>query len=183
MPQKPRLRELLQPGDLRTVANVPAAVQAVLQNPKLTRSLVKCLFDKDAGVRMRSADALEKISRQRADDLQEFAGVLLSLFEEAEQQELQWHLAVVLPRLRLLPRERHRAVQVLQRCMASRSSIVKTCALQALSDLSLQDESLLPLAYGLLTEAEATGTPAMRARSRKLLRALSKRVHSQESSL
>jgi hypothetical protein len=169
MQARTQIRSLLRQGDRRTIGYVAEVVRTVLRDPELTSSLVECAFDSDAGVRMRAADALEKVSRERIDELQPYAAVLLGLFEETEQQELRWHLAVLLPRLRLDARERRRTGQVLQRCMDAKSSIVKTFALQGLADLTVQEPSLMPLVHDLLIYAERNGTPAMKARSRKLL--------------
>jgi hypothetical protein len=126
---------------------------------------------------MRAADALEKVSRERIDELQPYTAALLGLFEETEQQELRWHLAVLLPRLRLDANERRRTGQALQRCMDAKSSIVRTFALQGLTDLTAQEPSLMPLALDLLMSAERYGTPAMKARSRKLLHELNRRAN------
>jgi hypothetical protein len=117
-----------------------------------------------------------KFSRQSVEDLQPYRGILLDLFEEDEQQELLWHLAVILPRLRLDGNERRRTSRALQQCLTAKSSIVKTFALQGLSDLAAQEPALMPLVADLLKIAERTGTPAMKARSRKLLSLLEKRA-------
>jgi hypothetical protein len=88
---------------------------------------------------------------------------------ETRQQELRWHLAAMIPRLPLNARERRRAVSVLHGYLEDRSSIVKTSALQALADLAQGDASLRPKVIEALREATRSGTPAMKARSRKLL--------------
>ncbi len=171
-----QIRSLLQHGDRRTVGHVFEVVDRVLQCPKLVSDLVQCAFDADEGIRMRAADALEKVSRKRIEELQPYTAALLGLFEENEQQEVRWHLAVILPRLRLDADERYRTGQVLQRCMTAKSSIVKTFALQGLTDLTAQEPSLMPLVLDLLMFAERNGTPAMKARSRKLLSVLERRA-------
>jgi hypothetical protein len=177
MQTSPQIRSLLRHGDRRTVGKVAEVVHAVLQDPKLTSSLIECAFDKDAAVRMRAADALEKVSRKRIDELQPYTAALLGLFEETEQQELRWHLAVLLPRLRLNANERRRTSQALARCIDAKSSIVRTFALQGLADLTVQEPSLIPLTVDLLMSAERSGTPAMKARSRKLLHKLKRSVN------
>jgi hypothetical protein len=53
--------------------------------------------------------------------------------------------------------------------LEDRSSIVKTCALQGLADLAQDDPSTRPKVLEILREAARSGTPAMKARSRKLL--------------
>ena len=125
---------------------------------------------------MRAADAIEKISRQHVEELQSYVGTLPGLFEEDEQQELRWHLAVILPRLKLDASGRRRTGQALQQCLTAKSSIVKTFALQGLSDLAAQDPTLLPWVIDVLRTAERSGTPAMKARSRKLISLTEKRA-------
>ncbi len=175
MPHASQLLALLQHGDRRTVGRVADVVEQVVRSPAMTPDLVQCLFAEQDTVRMRAADALEKLSHTQAECLQPFAGVLLTLFEECEQQEVRWHLAVLLPRLRLNTQERQRAARGLQQCLAATSSIVKTFALQGLYDLSVQEPSLLPTVLDCLQVAGKNGTPAMKARSRKLLGPANKR--------
>jgi hypothetical protein len=50
-----------------------------------------------------------------------------------------------------------------------RSSIVKTFALQGLADLAAQDHNIRPSVTETLRQAARNGTPAMKARSRRLL--------------
>ena len=142
----------------------------MLREPGLVSTLVDCMFEAYEGTRMRAADALEKISRSQVGILQSYTSVLLGLFEENEQQELRWHLALILPRLRLNAKERSRTSQTLQQCLTAKSSIVTTFALQGLTDLTAQERVLTLLVTDLLRSAERNGTPAMKARSRKLLR-------------
>ena len=118
---------------------------------------------------MRAADALEKATRTNPAPLQRFKKELLGLLEEAEQQELRWHLAAMIPRLALTPAEISRAAAALERYLEDRSSIVRTFALQALADLSQQHPAIRSGVIDRLREALRTGTPAMKARSRKLL--------------
>jgi hypothetical protein len=54
--------------------------------------------------------------------------------------------------------------------LEDRSSIVRTFALQGLADLVREEPSLRPRVVEILREAARNGTPAMKARSRKLLR-------------
>ena len=76
------------------------------------------------------------------------------------------------PRLRLTVRERHRAAAALHRHLNDRSSIVKTSALQGLADLSRNDAELRAKVKQLLEDSEQSGTAAMKARARKLLKLL-----------
>ena len=88
---------------------------------------------------------------------------------EAQEQELRWHLAVMVPRLLMNAKEQQVAMSSLQGYLEDRSSIVKTFALQGLADLAQAEPSFRPRVVEILREAMRKGTPAMKARSRKLL--------------
>ena len=95
--------------------------------------------------------------------------LLLGLLREASEQELRWHLAQMVPRLLLTQLDRMRVASVLKSYLEDRSSIVKTFAMQALADLASDDTTLLPETVELVHQLTRSGTPAMRARGRKLL--------------
>jgi hypothetical protein len=118
---------------------------------------------------MRAADAAEKVSAKKPRLLDRHKRELLGLLAEAEQIELRWHLALMIPRLPLTAPERRRAARALERYLEDRSSIVKTCALEGLADLARTDAALCPDVKQLLQNARRQGTPAMKARARKLL--------------
>jgi hypothetical protein len=122
---------------------------------------------------MRAADAAEKVSAKKPRLLDRYKAELLGLLAEAEQIEFRWHLALMVPRLRLTTPERQRAAAALQHYLDDRSSIVKTFALQGLTDLARNDFALRSKLKQLLEAAVQTGTPAMRARAGKLLKRLS----------
>lgn len=144
----------------------------VLREPRRFPELIGFLLSDDPIVRMRAADAAEKISVHRPGLLAPFKAELLGLLIEAEQQELRWHLALMIPRLTLTKKERQRAADGLRRYLVDRSSIVKTFALQGLTELAVVDRSLLSEVRQTLEAAERAGTPAMRARARKLLKTI-----------
>jgi hypothetical protein len=160
---------LLSGGDRRSIGKSDAVAAMVLARPALFRGLIKGMWDPEALVRMRAADAAEKVSLQKPKLLQPFKAELLGLLAETTEQELRWHLAQMIPRLSLTPAERAHAASTLRIYLEDRSSIVKTFAMQWLADLALADEKLLPATMELLSRLARTGTPAMRARGRKLL--------------
>jgi len=159
----------LSGGDRRSIGQSNAVVALVLRRPVLFSQLMRGLSDPDPLIRMRAADAAEKVSVRRPDLLRPHKTRLLRLLDEATQQELRWHLAQMVPRLRLSKKDRKRAAAALRRHLADESSIVKTSAMQALCDLASADGNLFPGMRELLTTLTASGTAAMKARGRKLL--------------
>ena len=168
MPQK-YILPLLQGGDRRTIGRSNQVAAMVLRDPKLFPELIRGLWSADPLVQMRAADAAEKVTRKNRDLLLPYKKELLGLMAEAQDQELRWHLAVMVPRLPLSAKERDLVTALLTSYLEDRSSIVKTFALQGLADLAQADPGLRPIVIETLREATRIGTPAMKARGRKLL--------------
>ncbi len=157
-------------GNRRSIGRANELVALVERDRELLAAVVREMWNDDPIVAMRAADAAEKLTRARPEVLQGFKPELLGLAEETSQQELRWHLAAMVPRLRLKPAEKHRAVQTLTRYLEDKSSIVKTFAMQGLFDLSCGDKALRGKVEEMLRAVLNRGTPAMRARARKLLK-------------
>ncbi len=161
---------MLEGKDRRSIGRANEVARLVLRQPRRLRELIECLWNENPVLRMRAADAAEKVSAKKPRLLDRHKAELLGLLAETEQIELRWHLALMVPRLRLSATERQRAAAALQRYLDDRSSIVKTFALQGLADLARNDLALQSKVKQLLEAALQSGTPAMKARARKLLK-------------
>jgi hypothetical protein len=84
------------------------------------------------------------------------------------QIELRWHIASIIPRLKLSSAQRLRAFARFKENLEDRSSIVNTFARQASADLAGEDQATQSEVAELLAHASRTGSPAMRACARKL---------------
>jgi HEAT repeat protein len=171
MGQRRRLLALLSHGDRRSIGRADEVAFTVLRRPGYLPELAAGLWHPEPLVRMRAGDALEKVSRQRPDWLRPIGQDLLDLAARTEEQELQWHLAQLLPRVGLSVRQRKALVPVLRRYLQVPSVIVRVSALQALVELMGTDSKLRPLVRRQLLRALMEGSPAERARARKLLAA------------
>ena len=172
-----KFADQLAGGDRRSIGRSNEIVSRVLREPRQFPQLIKCLWSDNPIVRMRAADAIEKISLQKPEWLKRYKAELLGLLEEAQQQELRWHLAALIPRLPLSKSEIVRAEVVFRRYLSDRSSIVKTFALQGLADLAQLEPALRESTKTLIEDAARTGTAAMKARARKLVRTMEKLEH------
>ena len=163
----------LSGGDRRSIGRSNEIAADVLvrpaQSPRLLKVLIGALTSPDEVLRMRSADAVEKITMQRPELLQPFKKNLLSLAGTITQKEVRWHLAILIPRLKLTATERAVSVEILFDYLRDKSSIVKIFAMQSLADLASTDQKLKSQIRPLLEELTQIGTPAMRARGRKIL--------------
>jgi hypothetical protein len=169
MPQQ-KISAMLRGTDRRSIGRSNEVARLVLREPRKFRELIERLWDENPVLRMRAADAAEKVSTKKPRLLDRYKAELLGLLAKAEQIELRWHLAAMIPRIRLTAPERQRAAAALRHYLEDRRSIVKTFALQGLADLSQNDASLGPKVKHLLEEAVQSRTPAMRARARHLLK-------------
>ncbi len=166
------IRAMLAVGTRMAKGRVGEAVELVRAEPGKIARLVECLWDDDAGVANRAADALERVTRGEPEVLARWREPLLGLMAEAAENKLRWNLALTVPRLSLTSAECRRTAQTLESYLEDKSSIVRTAALHGLADLTRQDAALLPSVLEHLRVAERSGTAAMRARSRILLRKL-----------
>lgn len=62
----------LRGGDRRSIGRVPHVVRVVSKNRELTGELIVGLVSDDPIIRMRAADALEKVSKERPSLLDPF---------------------------------------------------------------------------------------------------------------
>jgi hypothetical protein len=168
----PTLQKLKE-ADRRSIGRSNEVVSQVLATPRLFRVVFAGLFSNDVHVRMRSADALEKITALRPELLRTYKNKLICDVAATDQKEVRWHVAQMLPRLDLNEQERGRVYRILLTYLNDRSSIVRTFAMQALADIARDAPALLPAVRQHIAELTVIGTPAMKARGRKLLAELS----------
>lgn len=166
--------QLLSGGDRRSIGKSNQVVAEILKRPDRLAELIECMWSDDAIIQMRAADAVEKVSVQKPELLAPFKAELLGYAGETTQAEMRWHMALMLPRLPLTSAERERARIRLREYLSDRSSIVKTFALQGLTELAVGDAPRESEMIDLLQKAGRSGTLAMKARSRKLLLQLQK---------
>ena len=165
----------LKGGDRRSIGRSNQVVRQVLDDPALFGPLFDGMLHDDPLVRMRAADAVEKITAERPDYLAPYKLMLVQQVAAVEQQEVRWHVAQMIPRLELSEEEKGRVTEILFGYLHDKSKIVQTLAMQALADLAAGDERLLPRVIEVTEELSQTGSAAVRNRGRKLLEKLSPR--------
>jgi hypothetical protein len=159
-------------GDRRSIGRSNEVVAAVLGDPSLFGVLFSGLWSSDPLIRMRTADALEKITVKHPEWLHPYKEQLIGQVAQSQEQEVRWHMAQMFPRLQTNQEERAAMVGILLDYLGDRSRIVRTFAMQALADLAEQDADLRPEVTRVLEEQTRTGSLAMQSRGRKLLRQL-----------
>lgn len=156
-------------GDRRSIGRSNQVVKIVRRQPALFPALIDCMFHEDELVRMRAADAVEKLTVSSPEWLRPFKRRLIGLAVSTEQQELRWHLAQMLPRLELSRKDRMVVAAIFRGYLQDQSRIVKTFAMQGLADLAMQDPRLRDSIRPFIASLMRTGSPSMKSRGRKLL--------------
>jgi hypothetical protein len=144
-------------------------VADVLADPDLFADLFHGMLDGDPIVRMRSADAVEKVTAVHPEYLRPYKAILIQDVAQSRQQEVRWHVAQMVPRLELVAQEREEVVGILLCYLEDQSRIVRTFSMQALADLAGTDRELCARVLPILEDLAATGSPAMKSRGRKLV--------------
>ena len=162
--------ERLRGGDRRSIGEVEVVIAIILETPALFGEVLEGMRAEDPVLRMRAADAVEKVTRRHPELLHPFKKRLLGEFLEIEQQEVRWHLAQMLPRLDYEGVEKRQAVALLlDWARSSKSRIVQVNAMQALADLAIKDEELRPAVLDALEGLVEDGSAAVVSRGRKLI--------------
>lgn len=159
----------LKGGDQRSIGRSEEIVQDVLDNPNLFGELIHAILIDDPVVRMRAADAVEKITTTNQGYLQPYKDLILDRIAEIEQQEVRWHIAQILPRLEMNKEETERAIEILKGFLRDDSRIVRTFTMDSLAHFAEKDPSLETWVISLIEEMVEDGSPAMKSRGKKLL--------------
>ena len=178
MAKRETVRSMLEAGRHRLDAGRACeATEKVLKTPRCMSAVIECLFDENAGVANRAADVLERVTRSKPQHATRWKGELVGLMAEADENKLRWNLALTVGRLPLTVPEAQRAAQILRTWLDDKSSIVKTAAMHGLADLTRLDPSLRVEVLDTLRILSRSGTPAMQARGRILLKQMERRPH------
>ena len=159
----------LSGGDRRSIGRADEVAAEVAEDLELFAALMEAVEHQDDVVRMRASDALEKVTRAKPDLLCGYECHILNTLAQSPQQEVRWHMAQIIPRLRLSAERRQHAVNILTGYLEDDSRIVQTFAMQALADLSEGDPELRRTAEPLIRSLVESGSPAVKARGRRLL--------------
>lgn len=166
------LLNFLQGKDLRSTGNVEELLPKIKSEADFN-TLFTFLNSSDRIVTMRAADAVEKITKAHPEFLQPHKGEVLDFLDSAQNKEFKWHLALMVPRLKLSEEEFGRVWDKLSAYAKDRkeSRIVRVNCLQALSDLSSRNHDLQQDLELTFEEVETENIPSINARIRKLRKA------------
>jgi hypothetical protein len=173
-----RVVATLTGGDRRSIGRANRVAALAARDPVLLEMLFRTMlgegpYGADPCVRLRCADAAEKATNGRPLLLRPFRTALFRAGGSSEA-EVRWHVAQMLPRLNLTRHGRARVATVLRRYLDDDSRIVRACAVEGLAQLAHTGPELHAEVLRLIRSLSQTGSPAVRARARRMLTTLSK---------
>ncbi|MDQ2866315.1 MAG: hypothetical protein M3R51_08820 [Candidatus Eremiobacteraeota bacterium] len=152
------IRERLQEDERRRLGTSNSVSSQILRRPEEFGELFEAFFDEEPSVRVRAAEAAEKATRVRPDLLVPLRKRLIAEAGELPQHQIRESVARMLPRIKLEPHERARAVALLHRYVADETPALVLCALQSLTDFSNDDAVLREKTIRLLETFERQAT-------------------------
>jgi hypothetical protein len=159
----------LSGGDRRSIGNVDAVINLVARYPERFAELWQCLSAGDPVVRLRAADALEKISRGSPVQFEPYRAALIGGTQEDGSMEVRWHLIPIAARLALDPGEARGLYARLEDAVyGDRSRIVRVVAFQSAFELAERFPELRPAFERLVVYARAAPHPSLRARAKRI---------------
>lgn len=162
---------LLLGKDLRRLKGNSKAIEAVTDQGSFDE-LFKLIFHHERNLVMRAIDAVEKITAYRPEYLTPHKKQLLNVLHSADHKELKWHIAQLLPRIKLTENELDEVWHILSywALNPNESKIVRVNSLQGLFDLCVDNDDLKSQFHDIMTKMEHERIPSIQARIRKLKR-------------
>lgn len=122
-------------GHANSLGRVDDVIAIVLQDHARLEELYNSLFDDDAWVRMRAADALEKVCRQHPKWLVPYIDKIARDLAASPQPSLQWHIAQIYRQVELTATQRQFAIKWLKGLL-SRTEVDWIVAANAMETLA-----------------------------------------------
>jgi TPR repeat protein len=126
---------LREGGKTNSLGRAAEVITSVLQDERRLEELYNCLFAEDAWVRMRAADALEKICRDHPEWIAPYIDRLQKDFSDNSQPSIQWHIAQIYQQVALTAAQKSVAIAWLQKLVSTKDVdwIVSANAMETLA--------------------------------------------------
>lgn len=159
----------LSGGDLRSDGLASEAAQFVLGNPHVFEDLFAGLFDPDDVIRGRTADALEKIARDRPDLLINHLQEMIDLAENDPVPMVKMHLAMIFGHLAVYQESLERLISALYDLLADESVFTRSWAISSLCIIGRKYPGECQRIVNRLSQLQADRSIAIRSRVKKAL--------------
>ena len=164
-------------GKSNSLGRVNEVIALVLRDRPRLDELYTCLFNEDAWIRMRAADALEKICRQHPDWLLPYIDKFLAELAASTQPSIQWHLAQIYRQVALTSQQKRLVMQWLAQVLSTKDVdwIVAANAMDTLAQFTKDGSFPVAELIPLLKAQQGHKSNAVIKRATKLLAELQKK--------
>lgn len=174
------IAELLAAGDPRERAG--AIATEVLRHNERFVELIDAMVGGDAQLAIGAASVADSITRVRPDLLVPFRARLIDEAGRIAEPGVRTRVALMVPRVKLDPKERSRAMALFDGYLKSDNDDVAIAGLTALGDLATDDATLRKRVTHILERHAKSGSAAMQARAQKILTRFAARAEKTASS-
>ena len=112
---------LAEDGKKNSLGRVDDVIIEVLDDPSRIDELYNAMFHDDAWVRMRAADAFEKICRVNPIWIEPYIDRIQADLDKSQQASIQWHIAQIYCQIRLDDLQKKHAIDWLARLLKTTS--------------------------------------------------------------
>lgn len=161
----------LKGGDLRSIGRADEVAKKIGKDQKLFDEVFQGIFAVNSIIRMRAADVCEKVSQKYPDLLKKHKSKILNNLNNFEQQEVRWHVALMISYLKLNKLESEKVFMELSKWIINdKSRIVKVNSMQALAEIAINNAYFKLKTTSLIKKQIKTGIPSLMSRGKKLLK-------------
>ena len=159
----------LQGGDLRSIGQVNQLIELITTQHEF-ESLFQYVYSENRLMAMRAIDAIEKITLKNPKYLIGHNQDIIDLMINANDKELEWHLAILVTRIDLINPAFKKVWNLLEKWAKNRkeSKIVRVNSIESLYHLSQQDIDYKEDFKLIINEIKNENVPSINARLRKL---------------
>jgi HEAT repeat protein len=159
----------LSGGDLRSDGMANEAAQFVLDNPQIFEDLYAGLSAPDDVIRGRTADALEKVSRERPDLLIDHLQEMIDLAGTEKVPMVKMHLAMIFGHLAVYPESDQQLITALFDLLQDESVFAKSWAIASLCIIGRKYPEECQRIVNRLSQLQGDRSAAIRSRTSKAL--------------
>lgn len=110
---------LSKDGKKNSIAGVDDVILLVMKDKERLEELYQVMFHEDAWVRMRAADAFEKVCRIHPDWITPYVDRIQSELADSQQASIRWHIAQMYEQVELDDQQKVRAIEWLKDILSS----------------------------------------------------------------
>ena len=159
----------LSGGDLRSDGMANEAAKFVLENPQIFDDLIIGLNESDDVIRGRTADALEKVARERPDLLIGHLQQMMDLARTEEVPVVKMHLAMIFGHLAVYEDSVGQLISVLYDLLEDESVFTRSWAIASLCIIGRKYPPECQRTLNRLSQLQGDSSVAIRSRTAKAL--------------